>query len=84
MIILLLLLTCQELKGQKEDNIYRGKKNYTKYIESKDSAHMNAANKKGPIRAPTFLRATTRWDYQPDICKDYKETGYCGFGGNVY
>ena len=22
-----------------------------------------------------------RWDYQPDICKDYKETGYCGFGG---
>ncbi len=21
-----------------------------------------------------------RWDYQPDICKDYKETGYCGFG----
>jgi hypothetical protein len=19
-------------------------------------------------------------DYQPDICKDYKETGYCGFG----
>ena len=45
---------------------------------------MNAANKKGPIRAPTFLRATTRWDYQPDICKDYKETGYCGFGGNVH
>lgn len=21
-----------------------------------------------------------RWDYQPDVCKDYKETGYCGFG----
>lgn len=21
-----------------------------------------------------------RWDYQPDICKDYKETGFCGFG----
>ncbi len=20
-------------------------------------------------------RAITRWDYQPDICKDYKETG---------
>lgn len=19
-------------------------------------------------------------DYQPDVCKDYKETGYCGFG----
>ena len=21
-----------------------------------------------------------RWDYAPDICKDYKETGFCGFG----
>ena len=36
---------------------------------------------KGPIRAPLYLRSTVRWDYQPDICKDYKETGYCGFGG---
>jgi len=35
---------------------------------------------KGPIRAPSNLRATVRWDYQPDICKDYKETGFCGFG----
>lgn len=38
--------------------------------------------RKGPIRAPSNLRSTVRWDYQPDICKDYKETGYCGFGGN--
>lgn len=36
--------------------------------------------RKGPIRAPTHIRTTVRWDYQPDICKDYKETGYCGFG----
>ncbi|KAL7549808.1 hypothetical protein ACHAWF_013082, partial [Thalassiosira exigua] len=34
----------------------------------------------GPIRAATFVRTTTRFDYQPDICKDYKETGFCGFG----
>jgi RING finger protein 113A len=38
------------------------------------------AKKYGPIRAPAYLRSTVRWDYQPDICKDYKETGYCGFG----
>ena len=38
-------------------------------------------NRQGPIRAPAHLRATVRWDYQPDICKDYKETGFCGFGG---
>jgi RING finger protein 113A len=34
----------------------------------------------GPIRAPANVRLSVRFDYQPDICKDYKETGYCGFG----
>lgn len=24
--------------------------------------------------------ASSRFDYQPDLCKDWKETGYCGFG----
>jgi RING finger protein 113A len=33
-----------------------------------------------PIRAPTNIRTTCRFDYQPDICKDYKDTGFCGFG----
>lgn len=32
------------------------------------------------MRAPANIRSTTRWDYAPDICKDYKETGFCGFG----
>ena len=27
-----------------------------------------------------FLPPTVRFDYQPDLCKDWKETGYCGFG----
>lgn len=35
----------------------------------------------GPVRAPQFLRQTVRWDFAPDICKDYKETGFCTFGG---
>jgi RING finger protein 113A len=34
----------------------------------------------GPIKAPTNIRTTARFDYQPDICKDYKETGFCGYG----
>jgi len=36
--------------------------------------------KAGPIKGITNLRVTCRFDYQPDICKDYKETGYCGYG----
>ena len=34
----------------------------------------------GPIRPSGNVRVTCRFDYQPDICKDYKETGFCGFG----
>nr|CAG4638590.1 EOG090X09Q6 [Cyclestheria hislopi] len=73
----------QELKGKADDKIYRGMANYTQYYEKKDTAQGNAASsnvRKGPIRAPANVRATVRWDYQPDICKDYKETGFCGFG----
>ncbi|XP_028843552.1 E3 ubiquitin-protein ligase RNF113A [Denticeps clupeoides] len=73
----------EELSGKDDDKVYRGINNYHKYIKPKDSTMGNAASgmvRKGPIRAPEHLRATVRWDYQPDICKDYKETGFCGFG----
>jgi RING finger protein 113A len=33
-----------------------------------------------PLRASLHIRTSIRIDYAPDICKDYKETGYCGFG----
>lgn len=26
------------------------------------------------------MRVSARFDYQPDICKDYKETGFCSYG----
>jgi len=73
----------KELEGQEDDKVYRGINNYTQYYKPKDTAAGNASSglvRRGPIRAPENLRATVRWDYQPDICKDYKETGYCGFG----
>jgi RING finger protein 113A len=73
----------KELEGKADDKIYRGMNNYTQYYKKKDTAAGNAGsgiNSVGPMRAPTNLRSTVRWDYQPDICKDYKETGFCGFG----
>lgn len=73
----------EELSGKDDDKVYRGINNYHKYIKPRDSTLGNASSgmvRKGPIRAPEHLRATVRWDYQPDICKDYKETGFCGFG----
>jgi hypothetical protein len=34
----------------------------------------------GPIKAPVFIRQSVRFDFQPDVCKDYKETGYVYLG----
>ncbi|CAD5117980.1 DgyrCDS6720 [Dimorphilus gyrociliatus] len=73
----------EELEGKEDDKIYRGINNYATYIKKKDTAQGNASSghvRKGPMRAPANIRSTVRWDYQPDICKDYKETGFCGFG----
>ncbi|XP_015794625.1 RING finger protein 113A [Tetranychus urticae] len=46
----------------------------------KEAVKGNKFLAKGPLKAPSNIRSTVRWDYQPDICKDYKETGFCGFG----
>ena len=33
-----------------------------------------------PQKSTPHINVTTRIDYQPYLCKDYNETGYCGFG----
>ncbi|KAF2735969.1 hypothetical protein EJ04DRAFT_178661 [Polyplosphaeria fusca] len=43
----------------------------------------NAPDRKvGPMKASTNVRTITVTDYTPDVCKDYKQTGFCGFGDN--
>ncbi|EDO32505.1 predicted protein [Nematostella vectensis] len=71
------------MEKEVDEKVYKGLNNYMQFYEKRDTAQGNAASgmvRQGPIRAPKNLRATIRWDYQPDICKDYKETGFCGFG----
>lgn len=34
----------------------------------------------GPLRGNNYIRTSVRFDYQPDVCKDYKETGFCSYG----
>jgi len=73
----------KELKGKADDGIYRGMAGYAQYIEKKDTAAGNASSgmvRKGPVRASANLRRTIRWDYEPCLCKDWNETGFCGFG----
>lgn len=39
--------------------------------------------KVGPTKtASSNVRMTTYTDFAPDVCKDYKKTGFCGFGDN--
>lgn len=69
---------------EKDDGIYRGMTGYIDYRKGFRREH-NVGSEKGtgshgPIRASLHIRSSIRFDYQPDICKDYKETGYCGFG----
>ncbi|CRH01488.1 zinc finger protein, putative [Plasmodium relictum] len=71
------------LKGNLKDNIYRGKDAYEKALMiKKDSLAKNKyTGLYGPVRnSGANVRMTLRIDYEPCICKDYKETGYCGFG----
>ena len=66
-----------------EDGIYRGMKSYKEYApKGRAQAGLAAGGiSAGPLKAPVFIRQACRFDYQPDLCKDYKETGFCGFGG---
>jgi RING finger protein 113A len=67
-------------------HVSRGDQGATRTLELEDGNNRagNTSNQRGlvagPQRAPAHFRASVRVDYQPDICKDYKETGYCGYG----
>ncbi|CAJ0927533.1 unnamed protein product, partial [Mesorhabditis belari] len=62
--------------------IYKGAAMYgaRKAEDTIKGSASSGLNRIGPIRAPQFVRQTVLWDYKPDLCKDYKETGYCTFG----
>ncbi|KAI1272484.1 hypothetical protein F5Y07DRAFT_379643 [Xylaria sp. FL0933] len=61
------------------DGTYRGLANQTTFIQR----NPNAPDRKvGPIKAATNIRTVTTTDFAPDVCKDYKQTGFCGFGDN--
>ncbi|KAJ2104437.1 RNA-splicing factor [Coemansia sp. S142-1] len=57
------------------ETLYKGKKGYSSRIQAHEGSR-----KAGPFKAPSNVRATSVFDYQPNLCKDYKETGYCGYG----
>lgn len=65
--------------GDIDDGMYRGQKGYLTTINKRPDM-MDTKMKTGPIRATANIRTITLVDYQPDVCKPYKETGFCGYG----
>ncbi|BFZ63889.1 Phosphatidylinositol (PI) 3-kinase [Saitoella coloradoensis] len=63
-----------------EDGLYRGQAGYKPLITPNPDRATSKFTAKGPIKAPTNIRTVTVIDYQPDVCKDYKQTGFCGYG----
>lgn len=54
---------------------YKGLANQTSFIQKNPNAPTPKSI--GPQKAPTNVRTTTFTDYAPDVCKDWRQTGYC-------
>ena len=67
-----------------DDGQYRGMNSYIDFKQGFRRENTIGAEKgagaHGPLRANVYVRTSARFDYQPDICKDYKETGFCSYG----
>ncbi|KAG9043156.1 RNA-splicing factor [Tulasnella sp. UAMH 9824] len=68
-----------EEENKAKNGEYKGQKGYQTLIRKKQE--VPKAARVGPQRnTNSTIRTVTLTDYQPDVCKDYKETGFCGFG----
>ncbi|GKV28667.1 hypothetical protein SLEP1_g37688 [Rubroshorea leprosula] len=70
--------------GSGDEKLYKGIHGYVDhkagFRREQTVSSEKAGGSHGPLRASAHIRVSARFDYQPDICKDYKETGYCGYG----
>lgn len=63
-------------ESQASDGTYKGLANQSNFIQK----NPNAPNRTvGPVKAPTNIRTITVTDFAPDVCKDYKQTGFVSF-----
>ena len=62
--------------------VYKGMANYKEFLDKREESGLQkgAGIRSGPVRSTTHIRISARFDYALDLCKDYKETGFCGYG----
>ncbi|KPI42286.1 Pre-mRNA-splicing factor cwc24 [Cyphellophora attinorum] len=67
--------------GADPDGTYRGLSSYSNFITTNPDRHIPKTAQIGPQKnASSNVRTITVTDFAPDVCKDYKQTGFCGFG----
>lgn len=73
-----LLGTTRAKPGQAlSDGTYKGTTTYQSFIQKNPDS---SKKQFGPMKAATNIRTVTFTDMAPDVCKDYKKTGFCGYG----
>ncbi|KAG2386148.1 hypothetical protein C9374_002594 [Naegleria lovaniensis] len=69
-------------REEKQDESYLDRITSTNVNEFDELDSEKKKKDVGPTKVSKHVRVTSRMDYQPDICKDYYETGFCGYGDN--
>ncbi len=65
------------IAATQSDGTYKGQANYQSFIQKNPDS---PSKQVGPIKSSTNVRMITVTDFAPDICRDYRLTGFCGFG----
>ncbi|CDR36488.1 CYFA0S01e01882g1_1 [Cyberlindnera fabianii] len=68
-------LATEEGPSATGDGTYKGQQGYATFIKPS-----SAMDKIGPKKQSSNIKSTTVFDFARDICKDYKQTGFCGYG----
>lgn len=68
--------------GKLDPKVYRGQKGYAIYNvkNENDIANSKWTGSIGPIKTQTHFKFSAKMDYNPSLCKDFHDTGYCVFG----
>lgn len=68
--------------GELDSKVYRGQKGYALYnnMNEENIRASKYTGSIGPIKRQTHFKFSANVDYNPSLCKDYNQTGYCSFG----
>ncbi|KAL2263838.1 hypothetical protein VTK26DRAFT_4886 [Humicola hyalothermophila] len=75
-----LLGSARAMPASQPDGTYKGLANQASFVARNPDAPAGRKAAVGPVRAPAHIRTVTITDMAPDVCKDWKQTGFCGFG----